>query len=145
MQSIMSTTSTMLWNISAIDWKNQRQIVLLDYLLVQKQYYEKNYNKLIDYLQQYPLIQYYMPYLEEMLKQNRKKTLLNIINNFKYLPYGENHSIIDAEKENYLTVYQILSKFFHEDELTAFLHHHLPYFQKTTEGSLVNFISKNLI
>lgn len=107
--------------------------------------YEKNYNKLIDYLQQYPLIQYYMPYLEAMLKQNKKKTFLNIINNFRYLPYGENHSTSNAEKENYLTVYQILSKYFPEEELTLFLRHHLPSSQKIVEGSLVNFISKNLI
>lgn len=107
--------------------------------------YEKSYNKLIDYLQQYKFIQFYVPYLEEMLKQNKKKTFLNIINHFRYLPYGQNHSILNTEKESYLSVYQILSKYFPEDELIAFLRQHLPYSQKTEEGSLLNFISKNLI
>jgi hypothetical protein len=107
--------------------------------------YEKNYTKLIDYLPQYPLIQYYVPYLEEMLKQNKKKTFLNIINHFKHPPSGVSNNIINTEKENYLAVYQILSDFFQEDELTVLLRQHLPFSQKTAEGSLVNFISKNLI
>ncbi|OYU93087.1 MAG: hypothetical protein CFE21_21840, partial [Bacteroidetes bacterium B1(2017)] len=107
--------------------------------------YEKNYTKLIDYLQQYPLIQYFVPYLEEMLKQNKKKTFLNIINHFKYPPSGASNHIINCEKESYLAVYQILSEFFPEDELFVLLRQYLPFSQKVAEGSLVNFISKNLI
>lgn len=107
--------------------------------------YEKNYTKLIDYLQQYELIQYFVPYLEEMLKQNKKKTFLNIINHFKYPPSGASNHIMNSEKESYLAVYQILSEFFPEDELFVLLRQYLPFSQKVAEGSLVNFISKNLI
>ena len=107
--------------------------------------YEKNYTKLIDYLPQYQLIQYFVPYLEEMLKQNKKKTFLNIINHFKFPPSGASNHIINSEKESYLAVYQILSEFFPEDELFLLLRQYLPFSQKVAEGSLVNFISKNLI
>jgi hypothetical protein len=86
-----------------------------------------------------------VPYLEEMLKHNKKKTFLNIINHFRHPPSGVSSNIINTEKKNYLAVYQILSDFFQEDELTVLLRQHLPFSQKNAEGSLVNFISKNLI
>jgi hypothetical protein len=107
--------------------------------------YEKNYNKLIEYLVDYRYIQFYMPYLEEMLYQNKKKTFLNIINYFKYTTAGLKPELFKAEKECYLPVYQLLCKFFPEDELTIFLSHHLPSHQKISPDSLVYFISKNLI
>ncbi|HLO45362.1 MAG TPA: hypothetical protein VK175_13585 [Leadbetterella sp.] len=107
--------------------------------------YEKNYNKLIEYLVDYRHIQFYMPYLEEMLYQNKKKTFLNIINYFKYTASGLKPELFKAEKECYLPVYQLLCKFFPEDELTFFLRHHLPSHQKISPDSLVYFISKNLI
>jgi hypothetical protein len=107
--------------------------------------YEKNYNKLIDYLTDYNRIQYYLPYFEEMLKYNKKRTLQNILSNFKHPPLGISQKIYQAEKECYLTVYQLICKYFPEDELTVFLRHNLPTYQKTSEGSLVNFISKYLI
>jgi hypothetical protein len=52
---------------------------------------------------------------------------------------------MNSEKESYLAVYQILSEFFPEDELFVLLRQYLPFSQKVAEGSLANFISKNLI
>lgn len=107
--------------------------------------YEKNYNKLIDYLVDFRFIQFYVPYLKEMLTQNKKKTFLNIINYFKHMSPSLKAEIGRAEKESYLTVYQLLSKFFPEDELTVFLRQQLPSHEKISPDSLVYFISKNLI
>lgn len=107
--------------------------------------YEKNYTKLIDYLTDYNYVQYYLPYLDEMLRNNKKRTLQNILQSFKYPPSGMSPIQYRAEKESYLPVYQLICNHFPEDELIVFLRQNLPIYQKTSEGSLVNFISKNLI
>lgn len=107
--------------------------------------YENNYVKLIEYLQYYQFIQYFVPALDKMFVYNKKKTLLNIISHFQSKYYSENESIMQQEKESFLTVYQIIIKYFTEDELVTFFRQHLPSFHRSQEGSLVSFLTKNIV
>ena len=123
----------------------RNQLISSDIFCIKLADYENNYVKLIEYLQYYQFIQYFVPALDKMFVYNKKKTLLNIISHFQSKYYSENETIMEQEKESFLTVYQIIIKYFTEDELVAFFRQHLPSFHRSQKGSLVSFLTKNIV
>ncbi|CAN1578199.1 hypothetical protein MCERE19_04289 [Spirosomataceae bacterium] len=106
---------------------------------------DKNYARLIDYLKEYALVQFFVPFLDEMLAFNKLKTLKNLLQGFVFMSKMSQPEYVEKEKLQYPIVLDLLQKYFQEQELNQYFSQCAREFPIVQEGSLVHFLSKHLL
>jgi hypothetical protein len=106
---------------------------------------DKNYARLIDYLKEYALVQFFVPFLDEMLAFNKLKTLKNLLQGFVFMSKMSQPEYVEKEKLQYPVVLDLLQKYFQEQELNQYFSQYAREFPRVQEGSLVHFLSKHLL
>jgi hypothetical protein len=107
--------------------------------------FDQNYTRLVDYLKEYELVQYFVPFLEEMLVFNKLKTLKNLLQGYIFKCKGCSPEYAEKEKLQYPRIMEILQKHFQEHELNQYFREHARSFPRTQEGSLVHYLAIHLL